>query len=439
MAEKKIKLEIGTVYKKSAGGCYYFRYQVNGQRKAVSLKTNDQKKAIARAQQYLPIIKAPTTELISAHVKHAKGLSSIKPIMELNRAWEVYSQLPDRATPATVSEQESYRTTFKEFVDFIGDDAKGIGEITPEIADKYAQHMRRQDIAVDTHNRKIRRLKKIFNVLKDYRDNDNPFTASSLFRKEREEQNNGGIRRLSFTREQEGELLQVLEDEHHKVMNKPEIRVIYHLGMFTGQRMKDCVLLTWDRVDLNRKRIWVKQFKTGKEVTIPIALQLLEVLNEAHGWKKDNYVCPNVAERYNQVDGKGKNTGNNLVNIDVLRVIKWIGLEPSTEVPGRKKKVTVYGFHSLRHSFVSHCAEANVPKAVVLSIIGTNSDIVDKYYTHIGEEAQEKAIMAISGRNGGISAEDRISKALALIDTSEDKPGIILQKIEKILRDDNKH
>jgi len=188
-----------------------------------------------------------------------------------------------------------------------------------------------------------------------------------------------------------------------------------------------------NKVDLSRKRIWVKQFKTGKEVTIPMAPKLLEVLTEAQSWKVDHYVCPNVGKRYNKVDKNGKNTGNNLVNIDVLRVIKWIGLKPSVAVPGRKRKVTVYGFHSLRHSFASHCAEAGVPKAVVLSILGTNSEIVDKHYTHIGEEAQEKAIMAISGSFSSIPDHERITKALALIDTLKDEIPKMLE-VEKVLR-----
>jgi len=140
----------------------------------------------------------------------------------------------------------------------------------------------------------------------EYRDSTNPFLAKSLRRKAREEQENVN-RRLSFTREQEVKLLEVLDDDNHKVMNKPEIKVIYHLGMFTGQRLKDCVLLRWDKVDLNRKRIWVKQFKTGKEVTIPIAPKLFEVLTEAQDWKIDHYVCPNVAKRYNILNSEGKN------------------------------------------------------------------------------------------------------------------------------------
>ncbi|MBR5584359.1 MAG: tyrosine-type recombinase/integrase, partial [Lachnospiraceae bacterium] len=217
---------------------------------------------------------------------------------------------------------------------------------------------------------------------------------------------------MAFTREQEQQIKGVLEDNSYKVMHKPEIRVIYYLGMFTGQRLKDCVLLQWQNVDMDHKRISVKQFKTGKEVSIPIAAPLFQVLEEALVWKSDQYVCPNVAARYNKTNIHGKNIGNNHVNLDVLRVIRWIGLEPSVAVPGRNKKMTVYGFHSLRPSFCSFCAEAGIPKAVLLSILGTDGDIADKYYTHIGEEAQREAIEAVSQTSSTISAQEKIEKVL---------------------------
>ncbi len=103
MAGKVLKLEIGTVYRKVANGSYYFRYQINGQRKAVSLKTKNQKEAIKKAQALIPVLKSTTTEMISAHVKHARGLAKRKKSLALNSAWEIYSKHPDRATPATVS------------------------------------------------------------------------------------------------------------------------------------------------------------------------------------------------------------------------------------------------------------------------------------------------------------------------------------------------
>ena len=433
MAGKTIKLDIGTVYQKNENGAYYFRYQINGQRKAVSLKTKNQKEALVQARKLVPVVKSSNAEILSAHVKHAKGWAALTRSIPLSEAWNVYTMHPERATPATVSEQNSYESTFNEFVEFVGGGDVLVNEIRPETTDKFAQHMRNESLAVDTHNRKIRRLRKIFDVLKEYREGDNPFSAKSLRRREREEQEHVP-RRMSFTREQEQRILEVLEDDKFKVMNKPEVRVVYYLGMFTGQRMKDCVLLRWDKVDLNRRRIWIKQFKTGKEVSIPIAPKLLEVLKEAQKWQRDYYVCPSTARRYMQVDKRGKNIGSNLVNVDALRVIKWIGLDPSVEVPGRSRKVTVYGFHSLRHSFVSHCAEAGVPKAVVLSIIGANSEIVDKHYTHIGEEAQEKAIMAISGTYTSISDRERIDKVLAYIDSCSELSEQLVY-IRKLLTD----
>ena len=117
----------------------------------------------------------------------------------------------------------------------------------------------------------------------------------------------------------------------------------------------------------------------------------------------------------------------------MLRVIRWIGLEPSVEVPGRDKKVTVYGFHSLRHSFASCCAEAGVPQATVLSILGADSEIVNKYYTHVGDEAQRQAIAAVTGESSGKSAQQRINEALELIRTSTESSDAVLAKVKAIL------
>ena len=98
----------------------------------------------------------------------------------------------------------------------------------------------------------------------------------------------------------------------------------------------------------------------------------------------------------------------------MLKPIRWIGLEPSVTVPGRKRKMVLYGFHSLRHSFASFCTEAGVPKAVLLSILGTDSKIADKYYTHVSEESQWKAIEAISSRPA-TSSREKIDRVLKLL------------------------
>ena len=434
MAIQKIKLKIGTVYQKEPNGVYYFRYQVNGARKAISLKTRNKQEAVKEAEKHVPLLQATSSEVIAAHVQYARNLATPEKNLLLLQAWDEYEKSPDRATPATVSEALAYKSTFLEFVAWVNDPAVTLRDITGAMAMRYADSMRELNIAVSTHNRKLKRIRKVFNVLKEYRGEENPFNSAVLYRKEREEREQD-VHRLSFTREQEEQLREVLDDDRFKVMNKPEVKVVYYLGMYTGQRMKDCVLLRWSKINLEMRRIWVKQFKTGKEVTIPIAPPLLEVLQVALAWKKSDadYVCPNVAVRYNKTNAVGKNVGNNLVNIDMLRVIKWIGLEPSVTVPGRDKKVTVYGFHSLRHSFASYCAEAGVPQATVISILGADSEVITRYYTHVGDDAQRQAIAAVSGGYLPGSAQAKIDEALELINTSTAASDEILAQVKAIL------
>ncbi len=439
-----MKLEFGSIRQKVKGGTYYFRYQINGQRKDVPLKTHNKNEAERKAKELIPIVKANQVEIVAAHVSAARGFAKRSQILPIEDAWAKYSASPDRAMPHTVSEQLAYQSTFKEFVDFVSSPTasreilhtiiSSINEITPAVAEEYASMLRTNSLAVDTHNRKIKRLRKILDVLGDYCEHENPFRKKSLLRNVREEQSSV-IRRQAFTREQEQALLRELKNPERKLINKNEIRIIYIIGMYTGQRMKDCVLMQWQNIDFALGQLYVHQYKTGRNVTIPIAPPLLEALREAEGWRKELYVCPKTAARYNKTNALGKNVGNNLVNIDVMRVIRWIRLEPSVKVPGRAKKMTVYGFHSLRHSFCSFCAEANVPKSTLLSILGTDSKIADKFYTHVSSDSQKQAIAAITDTmtTTGDSPQERIRKALALLAQNPEPTTGLLKRLRAIL------
>ena len=431
---KRMKELRGKLRKKAKGGNYYYRLTItNGVRKEFALKTANEEEAIQKAADLDAVYEAPNQEVAFAQINAIKGFSKRAMQLTFAEGWEKYSSHPDRATPHTVAEQLAYKSTYEEFADFAAGEKVEASDIDIAFCEKYAAYLRERNLAVATHNRKLKRLRKIFDCLSEYYDGDNPFQNKLLFRKEREEQDTV-VRRQAFTREQEQQLRDVLTDPQYKVMNKPEIRVIYYLGMFTGQRMKDCVLLQWQNVDMDHKRIWVKQFKTEKEVSIPMADDLFEVLQEAQAWQSNQYVCPKSAARYSKLNRDGKNVGNNLVNIDVLRVIRWIGLEPSIKVPGRDKKMTVYGFHSLRHSFASFCAAAGVSKAALLSILGTDSEIADKYYTHVGDAAQKQAIEAISQSIGKKSAQEKIDEVLALLASNPEPTTDILDQIRNILR-----
>ena len=93
MAIQKIKLKIGTVYQKEPNGVYYFCYQVNGARKAISLKTRNKQEAVKEAEKLVPLLQAASSEVIAAHVQYARNL----------------------ATPATVSEALVYKQISSRF------------------------------------------------------------------------------------------------------------------------------------------------------------------------------------------------------------------------------------------------------------------------------------------------------------------------------------
>ena len=56
MEQEQEKLPLGTIYQVKEGGNYYLRYQINGKRKNVNLKTDDYKNALKEYNRLLPTL-----------------------------------------------------------------------------------------------------------------------------------------------------------------------------------------------------------------------------------------------------------------------------------------------------------------------------------------------------------------------------------------------
>ena len=74
---------------------------------------------------------------------------------------------------------------------------------------------------------------------------------------------------------------------------------------------------------------------------------------------------------------------------------------------------------------------------MLLSILGTDSEIADKYYTHVGDESQRKAVEAIRSRSGEKSAQAKIDEVLSLLDSNPKPTKELLNTITAILRPGN--
>jgi integrase len=234
-------------------------------------------------------------------------------------------------------------------------------------------------------------------------------------------------------------LFEVFRDTSFSIMNKDEMEILFHLGTWTGLRLIDCALMQWDYINTDTGKIScvpIKTKKSGKRVIIPIHHLLNKALEKAKEWKDQGskYVLPETAERY-----KRNPFG---VQEDTAKVIRHAGFETTREIEGERRirKINVYGFHSLRHSFVSFCAKYGVPLAVVQSIVGHGNPAMTRHYVHIGDEAVKQAINALP-QGQHLLADNapekpdsqKIKEAVALLNSKAQLTGTDKQLL-KILR-----
>lgn len=444
MAKKSVKLPYGTIYQTREKGNYYFRYQINNQRKSHCLGTANLEEAKNKAAELIALLTAPSAEVVAAHVQFARSWTQQRERLELSRIWEVYEQHPDRARPKSLKIWNLYHAHLTEFLTWLNqnypdfefiDQIRDVDEnrcrLDRNPASGYSEWLKGQSLSVDTYNKRILRIGHIFRTLDKYLDAPSPWANPKLKRSPKEETHITEHRR-PFPREKEAEMFELLKPESlFRMLNKAEMEVLFYVLKYTGQRQKDCVNLSWNKVDMNRRRLWVTQEKTGKSVSIPIAPELLAMLLKAESWRVNDKVLPKCAERYARKAADGTDTGVNLINKQILNIIEHVGLTPSVPVEGRNKKMTIYGAHSFRHFFASHCAETGIPRAVCSSILGADADIISTYYTHIGDEAQEKAVLSLSGKHK--SSDEKIAAVLAYLDALPRKSQE-LEAIEKMLK-----
>ena len=89
---------------------WYYRCTING--KVIDLSTGaddiDDAEKIATAK-FLPMTQATQEDVLAGYVTAARKLQLQSEKLYLDNAWDVYSTHPERAKPATISEQEAYR------------------------------------------------------------------------------------------------------------------------------------------------------------------------------------------------------------------------------------------------------------------------------------------------------------------------------------------
>lgn len=177
-----------------------------------------------------------------------------------------------------------------------------------------------------------------------------------------------------------------------------EMRVLFAIGIYTGLRLGDCVTLDWGAVDLVRGFIQWKPHKTKRHdtiVRIPLFPALASIFARTPARRRSGPVLPGLAEEY-----RTRKT-------HFMEAVRRAFVEAEIETRGTRdngRAAVDVGFHSLRHTFVSLCANAGVPLAVVQSIVGHTNAAMTTHYFHVSDDALRGAVAALPDVFGGKTA-----------------------------------
>ena len=412
---------------------YYFRYRINDKEKTVSLQIDvsepDAKaRAQEKAQEYLPVINSSTREEIAAHVAIARRLKKEQNKLKLQNLLQAFQDNPTRPN-CTERTLLAHKCHIKKFTDYIGQyypHIQCVDEIDHNTVAGYVKTL--AEMSARNFNGYIGTLKLAFRLIQnEMPDNINPF--QNIQKRTLET-----ISKQDFSEKQLKTIFKVFESDTG-IMHQAEMEILFYLGAYTGLRLKDNALAEWKDFDFETETISCKPMKTKKNnryVIIPMHPVLKEKLLKAAEWKtNDNpYVLPAVAARYLYNDsGVKKDTGKVLEMAGIIEKIKKN--DDTQTIEKKKAKRKIYGFHSLRHSFVSFCARAGVPLAVVQTIVGHGNPAVTRLYTHIGTNSFKQVIDALPGAKPSQKETAQQKQLAELIDILKDNPNMV----KSILKD----
>jgi len=275
----------------------------------------------------------------------------------------------------------AYQTTVSDFLAFLGPrsemDIAGIAR-SDVVAWRNSLSARLHSTTVNRHLKILRMLFKA--ALRDDVVAENPVSAvSGVAIKAVDEAG-----RRPFSLDEIRALLEVAD---------PEWRSLIKFGFFTGQRLTDLCLLTWENINLERNEVRFVTLKTGKRMVLPICDPLrVHILSLA---TTDDPNAPLHPRAFATITRQGYASN---VSRWFAQLLSRAGLrDPYVDHKSRgigrsnRRKREELSFHSLRHSATSMLHEAGVPASVAQALIGHDSESSHQNYIGVGMEAVRQA------------------------------------------------
>lgn len=287
------------------------------------------------------------------------------------------------AKPVSDGTLENYKKFVEKFTEWLSAEHRTVvkvRDVTKLIAEKYLAHFK-SNVSAGYYNGMLSTFRKIWSefgrLSKHHCFRENPW---------------GGFKYKTVDQSVKRALTAEEISRIFEVIKKPDVALLFKIGLYTGMRKGDCCNLKWSDIDMERRLISVVPDKTKRyncRVVIPIHQVLYEELETRAKALPENpdspgsdYVCAWLAHKYEAN------------NFDFVRAaFRDAGIKTDTTVDGKRRMVV--SFHSLRHTFVSMAVSAGIQLDVVRQITGHNSLKMAEHYSHASTAALEKAVNAI--------------------------------------------
>jgi integrase len=187
------------------------------------------------------------------------------------------------------------------------------------------------------------------------------------------------------------------------VTGDSEWRGMVLFGLYTGQCLGDLSRLTWRAVNLDERTIAFTTRKTGRRMVLPSAKPLQNYLTSMPSSDDPNdHLFPTLARR--------KGGALSAAFYDVLAEAGLV--EPRTHKATGKgrhaaRPVSELSFHSLRHTATTMLKAAGASDVLAREIIGHDSAVVSRGYTHLGTEDLRESINRLPDVTREATAEGR--------------------------------
>ncbi len=375
----------------TATGNYYLTYTVNGKRITQALRDadgnpitnrdqaeNERKRILApfAAGDEVESLKAIRAKLADAETRQAEAIESAAPVVKLADAWRAFERHPNRpqCSDSTLNQYRSECKRFTTWMQTAYPDTVAMRDVTEEHATAYAANLDAAKVSASTFNQHRNYLVMLWRVLRsDARLTGNPFESIER----RKLQTLARRKRALEPQEYEAILAAAAGD--------PDLKDLFVMLAWTGQRLVDVVKMRWQAVDFQRGILTLHPQKTaarnGKAVHPPLFPAAREVLNRRQdpgkAFRLDTLIFPELAAEYD------RDRGSTLTK-RIGKTLKRAGLETKAKKPGATRAAVQYGAHSFRHYFVTQAMAAGMPGAMIKQITGHATDDMLEHYQHIG-------------------------------------------------------